>query len=98
MARYHDIANELETRIRNGRYTDHLPAIGALGAEFRVSIGTVRAAEKLLADRGLIRIAQGERVQLIDAPPHNPTEAALAALEQAENALAAAKRAVQALQ
>lgn len=94
MARYHEIANELETRIRAGRYHHQLPGVGALAGEFNVAINTVRAAEKELEQRGLVRIAQGEGVFLVDAPDQDPHEQALAEIAAARAALDRAEQAI----
>lgn len=62
MAEYHDIADALRSRITAGEFTigDKLPSIADLMAAYTVhSLGTVRAAQQLLVEEGLIETRQG---------------------------------------
>lgn len=79
MAQYHDIADALRTRIAAGEFAlgDKLPSIAELMDAYDVrSLGTVRAAQQLLAEEGLIETRQGigafviatESLKAIDIP------------------------------
>lgn len=85
MALYEEIADTLRDRIRNRTYTHRLPSIPALTEEFGASVNTIRAAEKLLAAQGWIRIAQGEGAFVSTSPPRpveDPTKALESTLKQ----------------
>lgn len=60
-ARYLEIADALRARIRSGEYPvgSRLPSIASLESEFDVSLQTVRSAQKVLVEDGLIRLEQG---------------------------------------
>lgn len=62
MARYHDIADALRTRITNAEFAvgDKLPSIAELMDTYDVpSLGTIRAAQQLLAEEGLLETRRG---------------------------------------
>lgn len=92
MARYHEIADDLERRIRAGEYTDRLPSLEQLVSKYAVAINTVRAAERILEEKGLVRIAQGEGVYIENPPEQDSTAVALSAIEDAQRALEKAMR------
>lgn len=66
---YVQLAAELERRILAGTYAPNtaIPSETELRAEFSVGRTTVRAAVKLLADKGLVIAAQGKGVYVL--PP-----------------------------
>lgn len=79
MAQYHDIADALRARIAAKEWAigDKLPSIAELMDTYVVrSLGTVRAAQQLLAEEGLIETRQGvgafvigvESLKALDVP------------------------------
>jgi DNA-binding GntR family transcriptional regulator len=70
MAKHHDIAEVLRTRIADGTYAlnNRLPGLELLAAEFGVSNGVIRRAEASLEQAGILRIAQGEGAFVIRVP------------------------------
>lgn len=62
MSRYHDIADDLRSRIQAGEFPvgSQLPGIAALQAHYGgVALGTVRAAQQRLVEDGMLRTQQG---------------------------------------
>lgn len=62
MAQYHDLADALRARIVSGEFPlgGRLPSIGKIQDQYGVrSLGTVRAAQQLLVEEGLIDTRQG---------------------------------------
>lgn len=62
MAQYHDVADRLRTRIQSGEFGlgDKLPSISEIQDRYGIrSLNTVRAAQQLLAEEGLIETRQG---------------------------------------
>ncbi|MFC9898545.1 GntR family transcriptional regulator [Nocardia sp. NPDC127579] len=62
MAQYHDIADRLRERIQSGEFPigAKLPSISELQEQYAVhSLNTVRAAQQLLGEEGLIETRQG---------------------------------------
>ena len=62
MARYRDIAADLRTRIVGGEFApgDQLPPITALMEHYKVpGLNTIRQAQQLLVDDGLVETRQG---------------------------------------
>jgi len=62
MARYRDIAADLRTRIAAGEFApgDRLPPITALMEHYQVpGLNTIRQAQQLLVDDGLVETRQG---------------------------------------
>jgi len=62
MARYRDIAADLRTRIVGGEFApgDQLPPITALMEHYGVpGLNTIRQAQQLLVDDGLVETRQG---------------------------------------
>jgi DNA-binding GntR family transcriptional regulator len=67
---YRQLAAILRARIARGDYpTDApIPSEVRLGQEFGVGRDTVRRAERLLADEGLLIIAHGRGVYVVEQP------------------------------
>jgi len=62
MARYRDIAADIQARIVGGEFApgDQLPPITALMEHYRVpGLNTIRQAQQLLVDDGLVETRQG---------------------------------------
>jgi DNA-binding GntR family transcriptional regulator len=62
MARYAEIADALRTRIQSGEFAvgDQLPTITELQRTYDVpSLGTIRAAQQLLVDEGMVETRHG---------------------------------------
>lgn len=76
MAKYLDIAKDLRDRIRDGRYPvgSALPGLTDLKEQYDASLNTVRAAQDLLRQEGLLRIAQGEGAFVLKAPEWSRTD------------------------
>lgn len=93
-ARYRAIADTLRTRIDAGAYPvgSKLPSIAALMDEFEVkSLNTVRDAQHLLIEEGLLRAEQGVGVWVVSKTSEPPTgRQILDDLRQAQSALARA--------
>jgi DNA-binding GntR family transcriptional regulator len=72
MARYRDIASDLATRIASGEFVpgDQLPPITALMEHYRVpGLNTIRQAQQLLVDDGLVETRQGVGSFVLRAEP-----------------------------
>ena len=72
MARYRDIAADLKTRIVGGEFApgDQLPPITALMEHYRVpGLNTIRQAQQLLVDDGLVETRQGVGSFVLRAEP-----------------------------
>ena len=62
VARYRDIAQDLKTRIAAGEFApgDQLPSIASLMQHYKVpGLNTIRQAQQLLVDDGLLETRQG---------------------------------------
>jgi DNA-binding FadR family transcriptional regulator len=62
MARYLEIADSLRSRIQSGEFPEgtKLPGINALMKEYQVpGLNTIRAAQQLLVDEGMLETRQG---------------------------------------
>ncbi len=61
MAKYQDIADQMRQRIKDGEWEvgSQLPGISVLEEQWGVSLSTVRAAQQLLVEEGMLRTAQG---------------------------------------
>ncbi|WP_308290667.1 GntR family transcriptional regulator [Micromonospora sp. RL09-050-HVF-A] len=96
MPKYVDTANDLRDRIAAGEFPigSKLPGITDLQSHYGVALNTVRAAEELLREEGLLRIAQGEGAFVIAAPGAAPVDV-LGALYAARDAVAVAIAAVE---
>ena len=98
MARYRDIAADLKTRIAAREFApgDQLPAITALMEHYKVpGLNTIRQAQQLLVDAGLVETRQGVGSFVLRAEPVPRSVDVLAELRTARSALS---RAITALQ
>jgi DNA-binding GntR family transcriptional regulator len=98
MARYRDIAADLRTRIAAGEFApgDQLPPITALMAHYKVpGLNTIRQAQQLLVDDGLVETRQGVGSFVLRAEPVPRQVDVLAELRTARSAL---ERAITALE
>jgi DNA-binding transcriptional regulator YhcF (GntR family) len=70
MAKYLDIARDLRARIRSGDYPvgSALPGLTELKEIYDASLNTVRGAQTLLREEGVLRIAQGEGAFVVRVP------------------------------
>ncbi|WP_103382812.1 GntR family transcriptional regulator [Pseudonocardia dioxanivorans] len=82
--RYRQIADDLRRRIAAGEWPigSAIPSISALQQEYDVSgLNTVRSAQKLLQEEGLLEPRQGYGTFVIAAPPpQDPARAGLLAI------------------
>ena len=72
MARYRDIAADLQARIAAGEFApgDQLPPITALMEHYNVpGLNTIRQAQQLLVDDGLVQTQQGVGSFVLRAEP-----------------------------
>ena len=101
MPKHVDIANALRERVRAGEFPvgTMLPGISELQAEYDAALNTIRAAQGVLRDEGLLRITQGVGAEVIAEPTGNERQlistirTALNQLEAALNARDAAQAA-----
>ncbi len=85
------IAADLRRRIRDEEFRigDLLPGISDLERHYQAALNTIRRAEAILREEGLIRITQGIGAEVIAVPRHdirelvNDVKTALAKLEAA---------------
>jgi DNA-binding GntR family transcriptional regulator len=90
VARYRDIAADLTTRIAAGEFTpgDRLPPITALMEQYRVpGLNTIRQAQQLLVDDGLVETRQGVGSFVLRAEPVPRPVDVLAELRTARSAI-----------
>ena len=62
VARYREIADDLRARIQSGQFSvgTKLPGISALMEQYQVpGLNTIRAAQQLLVDEGMLETRQG---------------------------------------
>lgn len=73
MAKYRDIAENLRTRIADGEFPvgSRLPGLPDLVTHYGVAVNTVRAAQEILREEGLLRISQGDPTTVIKTPNVN---------------------------
>jgi DNA-binding GntR family transcriptional regulator len=93
MARYRDIAADLKTRIADGEFApgDRLPTITALMEQYQVpGLNTIRQAQQLLVDDGLVETRQGVGSFVIRAEPVPRPVDVLAELRAARSAVSRA--------
>jgi DNA-binding GntR family transcriptional regulator len=98
MARYRDIAQDLRTRIAGGEFApgDRLPSIQALMEHYEVpGLNTIRQAQQLLVDDGLVETRQGVGAFVLRVEPVPRPVDVLAELRAARSAL---NRAIAALE
>ena len=91
MSKHVDIANALRERIRAGDYPvgSMLPGISELQTEHNAALNTIRAAQGVLRDEGLLRITQGVGAEVIARPAGNERQL-IATIRTALNQLEAA--------
>lgn len=90
MARYRDIASDIKHRIAAGEFPvgEQLPAITALMEHYRVpGLNTIRQAQQLLVDDGLLETRQGIGVFVLRTEPLPKPVDVLAELRTARAAL-----------
>jgi DNA-binding GntR family transcriptional regulator len=98
MARYREIAEDLGKRIAGGEFGvgSTLPSIAALQAHYAVpGLNTIRQAQQLLVDDGLIETRQGRGAFVLRTRPRPRPVDVLAELRAARTALS---RAISALE
>lgn len=84
-AKYRIIADELAAQLRHMTQSGvRLPSEAALAARFGCSRQTIRAALKLLAERGLITTRQGSGSYPVSAPASNSNQIVLLTADQSE--------------
>ena len=91
MSKHADIANALRECIRSGEFSvgTMLPGISDLQAEYDAALNTIRAAQGVLRDEGLLRITQGVGAEVISLPAGNERQL-IATIRTALNQLEAA--------
>lgn len=92
MARYTDIADDLRARLALGEWQEgqRLPSISDLQEHYNVpGLNTIRAAQRILIDEGLLRAEQGVGVFAARTPPQTTDLSA-----ELEHIRAAAARAI----
>ena len=91
MPKHADIANALRERIRAGEFPvgTMLPGISDLQAEYDAALNTIRIAEGVLRDEGVLRITQGVGAEVITVPAGNERQL-IATIRTALNQLEAA--------
>ena len=96
MAKYRDIADDLRRRIAEREFPvgSQIPGITALQKRYEASLGTVRAAQEILRDEGLLRTAQGEGSFVLALPESAPVDV-LGKLRAAQAAITAAIEALE---
>lgn len=70
MARYTEIADSLRTRIQSGEFPvgSQLPSIAVLQDQYNVrGLNTIRAAQQLLGDEGMVETRQGVGAFVVSA-------------------------------
>lgn len=90
MARYREIAADLRTRIAGGEFApgDQLPSIQALMEHYQVpGLNTIRQAQQLLVDDGLVETRQGVGSFVMRTEPVPRPVDVLAELRAARSAL-----------
>lgn len=90
MARYREIAEDLRRRISAGEFSprQQLPSIAALQSHYDVpGLNTIRQAQQLLVDDGLVETRQGVGAFVLRTDPQPRTVDVLAELRAARSAL-----------
>jgi len=88
MAKYRKIADDLRGRIIAGEFPvgSQLPSINHLMDHYDAALNTVRDAQQILREEGLIRTAQGEGSFILKVPVPEPVDV-VATLRTAQTAL-----------
>lgn len=93
---YETLYSELRTRLERGEFSvgDRLPSISSLQKQYDIrSLGTVRAAQQLLVEDGMIRTEQGRGAFVVsiesarDIDPDDALNDAIAQIRRAQAAL-----------
>jgi DNA-binding GntR family transcriptional regulator len=90
MARYREIAEDIKSRIAGGEFPlgEQLPAITSLMDHYRVpGLNTIRQAQQLLVDDGMIETRQGVGAFVLRSEPQPRPVDVLAELRAARAAL-----------
>lgn len=90
MARYREIAEDLRRRIGSGEFSpgEQLPSIAALQGHYDVpGLNTIRQAQQLLVDEGLVQTRQGVGAFVLRTDPQPRAVDVLAELRAARAAL-----------
>jgi DNA-binding GntR family transcriptional regulator len=90
MARYRDVADDLRRRIADGEFPpgDQLPTITTLQAHYDVKgLNTIRQAQQLLVDDGMLETRQGVGAFVLRAEPGPREVDVLAELRAARTAI-----------
>lgn len=90
MAGYREIADDIRSRIAGGEFPpgERLPSITALMEHYRVpGLNTVRQAQQILVDAGLIETRQGVGAVVLRVDPQPRPVDVLAELRAARGAL-----------
>ncbi len=98
MARYRDVAEDLRRRIAGGEFSpgQQLPSIAALQEHYDVpGLNTIRQAQQLLVDDGLVETRQGVGAFVLRAEAEPRAVDVLAELRSARTAI---NRAIAALE
>ena len=93
MARYRDIAEDLRRRIAGGEFSpgQQLPSIAALQEHYDVpGLNTIRQAQQLLVDDGLVETRQGVGAFVLRTEPEPRAVDVLTELRFARTALSRA--------
>lgn len=97
MARYREIYEDLRRRVLSGEFVigERLPSIGDLQAHYEVpGLNTIRQAQRLLVDDGLVETRQGVGAFVIS---HEPSDRAIDVVAELRAARAAIDKALSAL-
>lgn len=98
MARYREIADDLKRRIAQGEFSpgDQLPPIADLQEQYGVpGLNTVRQAQQLLVDAGMLDTRQGVGVFVLRSEPAPRPVDVLAELKAARTAITTAINALE---
>lgn len=97
MARYREIYDDLRRRVLSGEFPvgDRLPSIAELQAHYEVpGLNTIRQAQQLLVDDGIVETRQGVGAFVIS---HTPGDRAVDVIAELRAARAAIDKALAAL-
>jgi DNA-binding GntR family transcriptional regulator len=95
LARYIEIANDLRQKIaaRKWKVGEYLPSIWELQQQYKVKgLNTIRDAQRILVNEGLLRPQQGVGVQVIALPTALEKESAADLLAEFERLVARLRR------
>jgi DNA-binding GntR family transcriptional regulator len=97
VSRYLEIANDLRRRIAAGEWPvgARLPGISDLQDAYGAALNTIRAAEQVLRQEGVLRISAGQGAFVLALPRGESTTEVLDALYAARDAVASAISAVE---